>query len=300
MGRVLEKVSGTVWDQILREDLVEPLSLQRTFTLPEEVLRFRAACGHIGEPGSLRLTPQWGMPRSLGPVGLISATAEDVVGSARAFLTQGRAPDNSAWLSTSTVSSMLEPQVAVPDPYTLGAHWGLGWILYEEGDRLVYGHDGATLGQNACLRVVPDCGVAVAVLMNGGGTADFAHTLLAEVLGDVADLPVHPLPEPVEGASGGDRSTQVGIYRRAATTMEFTPSTQNPEVGLQLTMTNTSQLADVVDAEPQVVELLPVEDDVYVAQLPGNKTWTPAVFFSLDDGSRYVHLRARATQRVDG
>ena len=30
---------------------------------------------------------------------------------------------------------MLEPQVDVPDPYTLGAHWGVGWILYQEDGR---------------------------------------------------------------------------------------------------------------------------------------------------------------------
>ena len=133
-GRVLEKVSGRVWDQVLREELLEPLGLEHTMTLPEEVLRFRAACGHVGEPGSLRLTPQWGIPRSSGPAGLINATAEDTVAFARVFLDRGRAPDGTAWLAEPTVAAMLEPQVAVPDPYTLGAHWGVGWILYQEDE----------------------------------------------------------------------------------------------------------------------------------------------------------------------
>ena len=156
-GRVLEKVSGRVWDQVLREELLEPLGLEHTMTLPEEVLRFRAACGHVGEPGSLRLTPQWGIPRSSGPAGLINATAEDTVAFARVFLDRGRAPDGTAWLAEPTVAAMLEPQVAVPDPYTLGAHWGVGWILYQEDEQgLVYGHDGSTLGQGASLRIVPE------------------------------------------------------------------------------------------------------------------------------------------------
>jgi CubicO group peptidase (beta-lactamase class C family) len=299
VGRVIEKVTNKVWDRVLRDELLDPLELRRTVTLPEEVLRYRAACGHVGEPGSLRLTPQWGIPRSSGPAGLINATASDVAAFAQAFLRDGRAPNGTSWLAESTTATMLEPQVAVPEPYSTGTHWGLGWILHEQQPRLVYGHDGATLGQNASLQVVPDRGVAVAVLRNGGGTGDFSHTLLAEVLQDVAGLTVRSRPQPVPGATGGDRSAQVGVYRRAGTTMRFEESPEQPDAGLRLTVTDTSDLADVVGNGPTVLELSPVADDVYVGRLPGSDEWTPVVFFSLDDGSRFVHLEARATPRVE-
>jgi hypothetical protein len=110
---------------------------------------------------------------------------------------------------------------------------------------------------------------------------------------------VHPRPEPVVGASGGDTATQVGVYRRAASTMEIADSKENA-AGLRLTVTDTSDLADVIGEPAKVVELLPVAEDVYVGRLPGSHEWTPAVFFALADGSRYVHLGARATQRLEG
>jgi hypothetical protein len=81
--------------------------------------------------------------------------------------------------------------------------------------------------------------------------------------------------------------------------MRFEERPEQPDAGLRLTVTDTSDLADVVGNSPQVVELSPVADDVYVGRFLGSDEWTPVVFFSLDDGSRFVHLWARATRRVE-
>lgn len=295
VGRVLEKVTGKVWDQVLKDELLTPLGLEETMTLPEDVLRFRAACGHVGEPGSLAVTPQWGIPRSSGPAGLINASAADVLRFAKVFLDGGRAADGTAWLSEASVSSMLQPQVEVPNKFTLGNHWGVGWILFDHDGRSMFGHDGATLGQNAFLRIVPDRRVAVVLLTNGGATGDLAHAILDEVLEEYAGVRLPALLEPVENASGGDRSTQVGSYVRAAAAMEIE---ENGESGLKLTIKNTSALASVMEQDDTVVELLPVKEDTYVGRLPGAEGWTSVVFFTLPDGSRFVHLGARATARA--
>ena len=140
---------------------------------------------------------------------------------AKAFLDGGKAADGSTWLEQGTVAAMLEPQVEVPDPYTLGRHWGLGWILFEYGGRRVFGHDGGTLGQAAFLRVIPDRRAAVALLTTGGGASDLSQAFLTYVYAELADIELPPRPEPVPGASGGDRGRQVGRYVRAAATTEI-------------------------------------------------------------------------------
>jgi CubicO group peptidase (beta-lactamase class C family) len=50
LGRLLEVVTDTVWDDLLRTRLIDPLELTHTVTLPEDVLRFRSAIGHIEPP----------------------------------------------------------------------------------------------------------------------------------------------------------------------------------------------------------------------------------------------------------
>ena len=80
--------------------LFEPLGLQHTVTLPEEALLFAAAVGHVAEEGAdPKRAPVWGLPRSLGPAGLISSTVADVLAFARMHLTGGVAADGTRVLS---------------------------------------------------------------------------------------------------------------------------------------------------------------------------------------------------------
>ena len=136
-GRVIERLTGMTWDAALRERLLDPLGLTATVTLPEEVLRFRAAHGHTvetGKPARLARAPL--LPRSTGPAGLIWATAADVLAFARAHM------EWTPVLSDASRTMMQTPQVELPDVWTLGSHWGLGWILWDWDGRTVFGHDG--------------------------------------------------------------------------------------------------------------------------------------------------------------
>src|SRR5207244_13062374 len=86
-GRVIEVLTGKVWDAAMKERLFDPMGLTRTVTLPEEALRFRAAFGHIVEPNEpVQLAPAWHLPRGLGPAGVISSTAADLLSFARMHL----------------------------------------------------------------------------------------------------------------------------------------------------------------------------------------------------------------------
>jgi hypothetical protein len=69
--------------------------------------------------------------------------------------------------------------------------------------------------------------------------------------------------------------------------------------GLVLTAKATGELAEMLDRdeEPEL-QVLPVAEDLFVAKQPDDTSWTPVVFFTLDDGSPYVHFGARATPKV--
>jgi CubicO group peptidase (beta-lactamase class C family) len=288
-GRLVEVLTGQVWDVALRERLLDPLALTHTVTLPEDALRFRVAMGHIAEPGvQPKPAPQWSLPRSMGPAGLICASAGDVIEFARMHLRGGRGPQGEEVLRGDLAAEMQRIHADVPNPGSLGDHWGLGWCLWDWDGATVYGHNGGTIGQYAFLRVDPDHGVAVALLTNGGD-ADAAY---AEVFGRLfADLCGVGLLSfaPPENPPTLNGAAHVGTYERHGARITITATTE----GLTCHSESTDELAGL---EPPVeYALVPVHEDLYAARATDDGPWTAMRFYQLNGGQRYVHFGGRAT-----
>ncbi|MCW2671942.1 MAG: serine hydrolase [Frankiales bacterium] len=296
LGHLVATLRGATWETVLREKLLQPLGLSSAGTFPEEALLLAAAAGHLQLPGTDQpdVTPQWGIFRSAGPAGLLHSPARDQLAFAQLHLSGGVAPDGSRLLSEESVAAMQVSQVEVKDPYTLGSHWGLGWILMEWSGRPVFGHDGSTLGQAAFLRVLPDAGLSVSLTTNGGrGTRDLFEDLYGEVFAALASVEVPRWPEPPAVPVEVDPARFVGTYRREA--VEVIVAEVEPG-RLQMTTRSTGPLA-TLGAE-QVLELVPYDEDTLLASAPGAEGFLPAVFFDLE-GERYLHTGARAIRRVE-
>ncbi|MEV8318498.1 serine hydrolase domain-containing protein [Streptomyces sp. NPDC059900] len=294
-GRVIEQLTGMSWDQALRERLCAPLGLEHTVTLPEEALRFRTAIGHdvrAGRPP--RPVPVWGLPRSQGPAGLITATAGDVLAFARLHLANGTAPDRTQVLSPHAAQAMTGLQVELPDTHTLGDSWGLGWVRFGWHGRRLIGHDGATLGQSSFLRILPDQDLAVVLLTNGGAAKDLYRELLGEIFADLAGavMPAAPRPPAKPVAVAGRR--HLGRYERAGTRIDILQGAG----GLKLRHTTTGPLAHLVPEPVQEAALVPVSDSRFLVRYPDSPSWIPLRFYSLLTGESYVHHDMRATPKV--
>jgi len=298
LGRVIEVVTGGTWDKALRERLFRPLGLQHTVTLPEEALLFAAAVGHVEEEGRQRLAPVWVMPRSVGPAGLVTANAADVLAFARLHLSGGLAGDGSRVLSAESAAAMADHQADLPDPYILGDSWGLGWIRFGwDGHRLL-GHDGNTIGQSAFLRLLPEQGLAVTLLTNGGHTRDLYEALYREVFAQVAGVnmpyPLTPPEMPVQV----DPTSHVGTYERASVRLEvLPPDGEHDRARLRSTLTGT--LAELAPEPPQEYPMVPLGPDLFIVRPDGAENWMPVTFYALPTGERYLHFGARATRRTD-
>ncbi len=303
-GRVIEVVTGKTWDTVVRERLIAPLGLTHTNTLPEEAIMFRAAVGHIdGEPA-----PMWVLPRSAGPAGLINSTAKDLLAFARMHLDEGRAPDGTQLLSVSSVKQMQEAQIDVPDRYTLGDRWGVGWILFEWDGHHIYGHDGTTVGQRAYLRVVPDADMAICLLSTGGLAGPAFKALCTEVLRDRAGIAVPALPAPPDPAPALDLTRYEGMFARLNVELAISQL----DGGLIAYADSTGPLAEAMKAgkteeelaaerEKSAFRLRPVDESLFVATSEEMTTPIPFVFFDFDgDTPRRVHMGARAMTRKSG
>ncbi|WP_037569001.1 serine hydrolase [Phaeacidiphilus oryzae] len=294
-GRIVEKLTGTTWDAAVRERLCGPLGLRHTTTLPEEALRFRTAIGHdAGGDGEPRPVPAWGLPRSSGPAGLITASAADVLAFARVHLAGGLAADGGRVLSRRSAEAMTAKEVDLPDTHTLGDSWGLGWIRFGWDGHRVIGHDGSTIGQSAFLRLLPEEDLAVTLLCNGGSAQDLYLDLFREVFAELAgvDMP-QPLEPPAEPPAVG-LERHLGRYERAGARIEILRG----EAGPRLRHTVTGPLAAMVPETVQEVDLVPVADGLWVVRLPGSRSWTPVTFYPLPSGEPYLHFGLRATPKV--
>jgi CubicO group peptidase (beta-lactamase class C family) len=295
-GRVIEKLTGGTWDAALAERIFAPLGLEHTVTLPEDALLYRVATGHVGaETDEITRAPVWGLPRSLGPAGLICSTAADVLAFARMHLTGGLAPDGTRVLSAASAAAMTEQQAELPDKFTLGDSWGLGWIRFGWNGRRLIGHDGNTIGQSAFLRVLPDEGLAVALLTNGGNTRDLYEDLYREIFAELGgvDMPL-PLAPPAEPVAA-DVSEHLGRYERASMQLEVLASAAGPV----LRSTLTGPLAELTPEPTTEYAMVAIEPDLFVVREPHAQTWTPVTFYQLRTGEKYLHFGVRATPKAD-
>jgi CubicO group peptidase (beta-lactamase class C family) len=298
LGRLVELLRGKPYDVCLRERLVAPLGLTHVAPSPYEAILFRAAVGHIeAEPGTGYVAaPVWALVRSNAPAGsMLAMTPRDLLGFARMHLDDGRTPDGTRVLAAGTAAQMREQEVVLPDLGNLAASWGLGFERWETSDGLVVGHDGGTIGQVAFLRIVPEAGVAVALLTNGGNSVSLYRDVLGHLLAALAGVPVPPLPVPPEEPEPVDATSYLGTYSCDVGDIVVA---QDHEGRVWATETPKGVALEMGDVE-QRYELVRLRDDTLIRREPELGMYRVYAFLG-DDGtghSLYAHV-GRAIRRA--
>lgn len=298
LGRVIEVLRGKPYDECLAEYLFTPLGLQHAAPGPYEAILHRAAVGHIRpEPDSDPVpAPVWCLARSNAPAGAaLAMSARDLLTFARMHLDGGTAQDGTAVLSGAAVKAMQEIQVELPKLALMGQAWGLGWEVDRVDAPTVIGHDGGTIGQSAFLRVVPELGVAVALLTNGGDPVRTYREVLGHVLRELAGVELPSLPTPPQNPPRIDASRYVGTYSCDVT--DYTVS-QDDDGRVWVDETPKGLMAEL-GAQPERVELAHFEGDTLIRLEPVQGLYLLMAFVGEDaDGNAlYVHT-GRATRRL--
>jgi CubicO group peptidase (beta-lactamase class C family) len=299
LGRIIEVVTGQVWDQAMKDRLFGPAGLTRTHTLPEEAILHRVAVGHMSDgPGEpLHVAPVWVLTRSCGPAGsTMSATVGDLLRFARLHLDEGRTEDGTQLVSAESIRAMREPQVEIPDPLSLGSFWGLGLILFDWDGRRFYGHDGGTIGQSSRLRFLPEENLAIALVINGGKSSDLTRAVFSEILPGLAGVTLAEEPTLPSTPLDLDLSRYAGTYERLAVRYDLVPDNG----GLAGTITLSGPLTEVIDEPDVKIRLKPIDASTFLLFEEGEETPDTAVFYQFEDGvPRYLHNGARANPRVN-
>lgn len=299
LGRLIELVRGKPYADCLREHLFTPLGLTHIANDANEAILHRAAVGHIRPESDADLIPApvWSMMRSMAPAGaMLAMRPRDLLAFAQLHLDAGRASDGTAVLSAASVQAMQERQVELPKLGMMGNAWGLGWEIFDWSGKTVIGHDGGTIGQAAFLRIVPELGLSVTLLTNGGNLVGVYQQVLGHVLRELGGLEMPALDTPpADRAPLDDATRYVGTY--SCDVADIIVS-QDDEGRVWLDQTPKGAIAEL-GGKPEPVELVRLEGDTLIALEPQQGLHQPYAFIGDDGEDRALYLHSgRAMRRV--
>ncbi len=178
LGFLLGHLYQSTWDKLVIEKICLPLGLRETFvTIPEKGFSFAAAYS-----GKKQVKP-WRLD-ALAGAGALRTTASDLMTFAGAFLKPESTPLKEALALTMT------PQAEAP---SLGGQIGLCLIMHQQGDSMLYEHNGGTGGFRSSMQIIPAKQQAYVILANN---ADFNTDQIAAAA--TTTTPIKPQAKPKE------------------------------------------------------------------------------------------------------
>jgi CubicO group peptidase (beta-lactamase class C family) len=288
LGRMVEVLRDQTWDAAIRERISQPLGLERTFTLAEEVLLHRAAVGHEKKVDGTQVPAAvWGIPRSAGPAGLITQSIEDLLSFAAMHI-----DDGGNVLSARSARAMREAQTSVavgPD-----GPRGLAWNRFTYSGVDAVGHDGGTIGQLAFLRVVPERRFAYALLTNSFNASLVQNELLREIVAERLGLDVPDTPAPPSPPIAVDSER----YRGRWTWQGLTVDVAEREGALQAKLVLPSD-GDEPPVDIPAMPLTALGGDAFLVRVPPIDVDSVLYFLESDASGRFTHadLRGRLMTR---
>ncbi|HEY7350764.1 MAG TPA: serine hydrolase domain-containing protein [Ktedonobacterales bacterium] len=162
-GRVIEVVTGKVYEEAVRELVLEPLGLKHSFFFANEVITHRFAVGHEVRDEKPVVARPWALPRSANAAGGVSSTVKDQLRYARFHLGDGTAPDGTHLLTRESMRLMQSPLAQAGN---LADEVGVTWMRKKVGGAQIIRHGGATNGQLSAFSMIPERAFAITILTN--------------------------------------------------------------------------------------------------------------------------------------
>jgi CubicO group peptidase (beta-lactamase class C family) len=183
-GQIIPAVTGTSWDDYVREHIFTPLGMTNTNT---STAAYKPggdyAWPHSKVDGKLQVVPFQNLD-NVGPAGSINSSAVDMAKWVTVQLARGKIPNKDSRLFSEARSrEMWSPQTILPTREPNGplaalhanfAAYGLGWALRDYHGRKLVAHTGGVSGFVSRVMLVPEENLGVVILTNAeeGGAFD--------------------------------------------------------------------------------------------------------------------------------
>jgi CubicO group peptidase (beta-lactamase class C family) len=215
-GRVLERITGQSFEQAMQQLVLDPLGLTSSYFFAHDLMTHRFAVGHKVVAGQPKVARPWAIGRAAHPAGGIVSSMKDLLAYGRFHLGNGTTADGHRLLSPDTLRLMQTPLL----PASGSDMTGLAWRVTEVNGTRLIGHGGATNGQKALLRLVPDAQFAVAVLTNSDDGGILTQQIVNAATEQYLGLSL-PAAEPLD-LPAAQLAPYLGRYESAMTIYELT------------------------------------------------------------------------------
>ncbi|MBM4413762.1 MAG: beta-lactamase family protein, partial [Chloroflexi bacterium] len=226
-GRIIEVLTKMSYEHAAHTMLLRPIGMHQSFFYPDDtLLTKRFAVGHQKWDGEPRVAVPWAIGRAANAVGGVISTVTDLIRYA-----QFHCGDGQGIIDRSTLLQMRAVQTSAGGRGDMG----LTWFIRHHDSFSSYGHGGATKGQKATFRFIPDKQFAIAVLTNsdeGSIIGDAAVTRALDLFLGTTSV----TPETIY-MSDEDLQPYVGRYEYALWSFEVTAQNghlvaqENPKSG---------------------------------------------------------------------
>jgi CubicO group peptidase (beta-lactamase class C family) len=199
-AHVVATIAGVPYERAVKDLILEPLGMQRTYYRTEDAIGGRIAVGH--RDGRAQ---GWRRPRAHNGAGGVLSCVADLLVYAQFHL-----GDGSPLMRRSTLEQMHAPS----RPAGSLCDWvGLVWMIDHYAGVEVVHHGGTTNGYMADLRLVPERDLAWVMLTNSDHDHQLDRVIMTELLGSDTDQSAY-VPD--------DLSPYAGRYEAVLADLEVT------------------------------------------------------------------------------
>lgn len=291
-GRLIEVLTGKLYAQAVRDELLQPLGMRDTGYVLTDLLTAKVAMGFsaVYDDDATPNPGRWYGAGAVDPVGGLSSTANNVLRWAR-FTIDGRDDAGNEILDADTRQMLRELRT----PAGLGGYIGLTWFTRDVGGIRLMSHDGSMRFQTSRLLIAPERKFALVILTNSERGSELidrvAKTALRAYLG---------IAEPEPQAVPADRAALApyeGTYRGALAT--YTLAFEGDDFRLRAERNREAPGEDISPPIPPTRLALTTDSDVLLALDPPFEHARPEF---LREGGEIVWMRfgGRVNRRVGG
>jgi CubicO group peptidase (beta-lactamase class C family) len=292
-GAVVERITGRIFEQTMRERLFQPLGLTRTFFFARDAITYAIAAGHNQkEPGgdAHEVARPYHLPRAVNPAGGIICNVTDLLTFAEFHLNGGVTRGGQRLLSAETIQAMWRPRIVAAN---FAEAYATGWDTRLLNGTQLIGHGGSTNGFQARLSLIPAHHYALAILTNSGRGSALYRELLDARLAERFDLRASA-PQFIK-LTQAQLKRFAGVYQQPDGHVTLNAT----RTGLRREMTFRDSLTDKEWAYPPD-DLRPIGPYEFIVVTPGENEGSRLDFLLNPDGSpRFLRMGGRLNERAD-